>query len=395
MNSSRVTLALLGLLLSSTCAQKELNSSIFWSYYNKAAVDRSHVVSAGYQRDNPVPGYWNIEEESDIENEIGDETIDKKDEILVLGSLFKLSHGPRRRREAKDVKSNYIPKLKKSEFRVYEYPGSGSSSVASRKEVKPRDQLQQFRDFHGNWPLKSGQRGYQHQTRNYNQKTGERRHQSRTDYDALYDKHYSKFHRSQNSPVQRFTVPHCRHACQGGDPSVPCCSGLRDLFSLGPLVQPGLAENWFTGILEVGANSPLVIILINAFILLGFTSLVTMVWSGLAAGVGLMMDSPGPGARYIVEEEFREDERILMEVVSGNWLTSLEEHVRSRPELSRLSHYYCCVFTEEDTEAEMLECFPHKNKAIRSEPSFTCESDLKYDISLNLKNLNPIDGNSL
>lgn len=177
--------------------------------------------------------------------------------------------------------------------------------MASRKEVKPRDQLQQFRDFLGNWPLKSGQRGYQHQTRNYNQKTGERRHQSRTDYDALYDKHYSKFHRSQNSPVQRFTVPHCRHACQGGDPSVPCCSGPRDLFSLGPLVQPGLAENWFTGILEVGANSPLVIILINAFILLGFTSLVTMVWNGLAAGVGLMMDSPGPGARYIVEEEFR------------------------------------------------------------------------------------------
>ena len=397
MRTSGVTLSLLGLLISVSRGQDEdINSNIFWSYYNKPAVDRSHVISAGYQRDNPVSGYWDIEEEvveDDIRNEIDYEDTSNKDDILVLGSLFKISHGPRRRREAEHTRSNTIPKLKSSSFRVYEYPGSAMSSA--RKEVKPRDQLQQFRNFLGNWPLKSGQKRYHSQPKPYRQNTQPNRYQSRTDYNAVYDEHNAKFYRSQHSPVQRFTVPHCRHACEGGDPSIPCCSDPSDLVSLGPLVQPGLAENWFTGLLEVGANtanSPIAFIIINAFFLVGFTALITVMVTTLGAGV---MSSPGPGARYIVEEEFRESERILMEVVTGNWLTSLEDHVRTRPELSRLSHYYCCVYTEGDTEAEMLECFPHKAKTIRSEPAFTCDSDLKYDISLNLKNLDSLTSNSL
>ena len=388
---SGVTLCLMGLLITLSRGQNEdINSNIFWSYYNKAAVDRSPEVSTGYQRDSPVAGYWDIEDEvvgEDIRNEVDYEDRSSKDDILVLGSLFKISHGPRRRREAKQI-TNSIPKLKSSAFRVYEYPGSVMSSA--RKEVKPRDQLQQFRDFLGNWPLKPGQKRYHSQPNYYRKKTQPKRYQSRTDYGAIYDKHHAKFHRSQISPVERFTVPHCRHACEGGDPSVPCCSDLSDLVSLGPLVQPGLAENWFTGLLEVGANSPLTLIIINAFILVGLASLVSVLVSSLGVGV---MATPGPGARYIVEEEFRESERILMKVVTGNWLSSLEDHVRSRPELSRLTHYYCCVYTE--AEAEMLECFPHKTKAIRSEPAFTCDSDLKYDISLNLKNLNSLTRNSL
>ena len=395
MLTSGVTLSLMGLVIGSSRGQDEdINSNLFWSYYNKATVDRSHVITAGYQRDNPVAGYWDIEDEvveEDIRNEIDYEDRSSKDDILVLGSLFKISHGPRRRREADHIRSN--TKLNTSSFRVYEYPGSAMST--RRKEVKPGDQLQQFRDFLGSWPLKSGQKIYHLKSNTYRHKTQPKRYQSRTDYNAIYDEHNTKFHRSQNSPVQRFTVPHCRHACEGGDPSVPCCSDSSDLVSLGPFVQPGLAENWFTGLLEVvanTANSPAAFIIINAFLIVGVTALVTVMVSTLGAG---MMTSPGPGARYIVEEEFRESERILMEVVTGNWLTSLEDHVRTRPELSRLSHYYCCVFTEEETEAEMLECFPHKSKAIRTEPAFTCDSDLKYDISLNLKNLDSLTSNSL
>ena len=386
---SGVTLSLIGLLITLSRGQNEdFNSNIFWSYYNKAAVDRSPEVSTGYQRDSPVAGYWDIEDEvlrEDIRNEVDYEERGSKDDILVLGSLFKISHGPRRRREAKQ-RSNSIPKLKSSAFRVYEYPGSVMSS--ERKEVKPLDQLQQFRDFLGNWPLKPGQKRYHSQPNYYRQKTPPKKYQSRKDFAAIYDKHNAKFRRIQNSPDERFTEPFCRYACDGGDPSVPCCSDFRDLVSLGPFVQPGLAENWFTGLLEVG--DPLPLIIINAFILVGLVALVSMLVSTLGAGVAA---SPGPGARYIVEEEFRESERILMKVVTGNWLSSLEDHVRSRPELSRLTHYYCCVYTEE--EAEMLECFPHKTKAIRSEPAFTCDSDLKYDISLNLKNLNSLTRNSL
>merc|ERR1719270_3357124 len=142
---SGVTLSLIGLLITLSRGQNEdFNSDIFWSYYNKVAVDRSPEISTGYQRDSPVAGYWDIEDEvvaEDIRNEVDYEERGSKDDILVLGSLFKISHGPRRRREAKQ-RSNSIPKLKSSVFRVYEYPGSVKSS--ERKEVKPRDQLRQF-----------------------------------------------------------------------------------------------------------------------------------------------------------------------------------------------------------------------------------------------------------
>ena len=135
---SGVTLCLMGLLITLSRGQNEdINSNIFWSYYNKAAVDRSPEVSTGYQRDSPVAGYWDIEDEvveEDIRNEVDYEDRSSKDDILVLGSLFKISHGPRRRREAEHTRSNTIPKLKSSSFRVYEYPGSAMSSA--RQEVK-------------------------------------------------------------------------------------------------------------------------------------------------------------------------------------------------------------------------------------------------------------------
>ena len=245
MLTSGVTLSLMGLLISLSRGQDEdINSNLFWSYYNKATVDRSHVISAGYQRDNPVAGYWNIEDEvveEDIRNEIDYEDRSSKDDILVLGSLFKISHGPRRRREAEHISSNTIPKLKTSSFRVYEYPGSAMSN--GRKKVKPGDQLQQFRNFLGNWPLKSGQKIYHLQSNTYRHKTQPKRVQSRTDYNAIYDEHNAKFHRSQNSPVSRFTVPHCRHACEGGDPSVPCCSDSSDLCSSCILPTPLLSTD--------------------------------------------------------------------------------------------------------------------------------------------------------
>ena len=55
------------------------NSSIFWSYYNKASVDKSHTLGEGYLRDNPEVWMGEIDD-----NNVEEETLNK-DDIFILG----------------------------------------------------------------------------------------------------------------------------------------------------------------------------------------------------------------------------------------------------------------------------------------------------------------------
>ena len=327
----------------------QFDPSLFWSYYNKASVERSHVISDGYQRDNPDQWVGNniVEQKIDYDERKQD---DFDSDILVLGSLSRISHGPRRRREAG--------------FKVYDYPGSAENI---RQE---QEQILKFRQFLKNWPTK---------------KKGERVIQTRsgTNYDELYDKHYQKFYKEQTKETKTFPAPHCRHACEGGDPSVPCCSSFRDLYSLGPPVQPTLLENWVTGVFELAANSPVTFTVIKTLVIFGLIGAAVLLWGSLGHTLGVINL---PQARLFgPANAFGDEDRIMLEVLDGNWLTTLEEHVKNNSKFSGLTHFYCCVSSEDPKSKSKLECFPHKKKTFFQEPNFECKSALKYDISLNLK----------
>ena len=322
-------------------------------------MDRSHVISDGYQRDNPNlwVGTNIIEQKLNKDNDNQDEFQFDSD-VLVLGSLSKISHGPRRKRDAG--------------FKVYDYPGSAENI---RQE---QEQIMEFRKFLKNWPTK---------------KKGERILQNRPgpNYDELYDKHYRKFYKEQTQESKTFPVPHCRHACEGGDPSVPCCSSFRDVYSLGPAVQPTLFENWVTGVFELAANSPVTFTIIKTITFFGVLGVVLFLWGSLGYTTGLITF---PQGRFFgPTNDFVDEDRIMLEIVGGNWLTTLEEYVQNNSDFSGLTHFYCCVSSEEPKSS--LECFPHKKKTIFKEPNFKCKSSLKYDISLTSKSLKSLSNNLL
>ena len=334
------------------------NSSIFWSYYTKASVDRSHVIGDGYERDNPL--VWigdNILHSSDDNQDqdtIDDEDAIVNDDILILGSLSKISHGPRKKRDI---------------YKVYTYPGSEAAKIGEQKKVH-----QEFRDFLSLWPVKE-------------KHAINKKKQSRTDLNKVYDEHNKKFFKTQTSQMETFSRNYCRHACENGDPSVPCCPKNPGVLSIGPLVQPTLFENWVTGVFEFAANNPIVFTFLKAVTGVGIFGLMILIWGAIGRRFGFI--SIPEGRFFSSVQEFNDEERIVLEVINGNWLTTLEEHVKNQSQFSNLTHFYCCVSTREDIT--MLECFPHRTKTIISEPNFSCKSSLKYDISLNSKSYKPIE----
>ena len=348
------------------------NSSVFWSYYSRAP---GQLLSAGYTRDSPR--LWSGDTvltgrgfgDSEAAGEDGQTS--GEDDILVLGSLLRTSHGPRRRRGASEAAAPV--------FRVYEFPGSGRGSGRGSEEGGDQEaaHMQRFRDFLASWPAKTrgaGQPGT-----------------SRRDHEAA---HSARFRAAQDeaSRAASFPAPHCRHACPGpgGDLGPPCCPRPR-LPSLGPLVQPSLLENWVTGALELGARHPLILSAANTLLLVGLLHLLGLAWAALWA------DLPAGEARYIQDPgseaaEFAEAERVVLAVEAGDWLATLGRHVRARrPRFSPRTSFYCCVYTPAPAAAELLECWPHQTRTIRTEPKFECDSSLKYDISLNMDVENSVD----
>ena len=331
------------------------NSSIFWSYYNKASVDKSHTLGEGYLRDNPEVWMGEIDD-----NNVEEETLNK-DDILILGSLTKISHGPRRKR------SN-------SDYKVYDLP-------ENRRIEEEKQQLDRFRDFLGQWPVKR-------------ESVKEETVPKEDKFKEVYDEHYRKFYEEQTKSFQTFSLPVCSHSCGGADPDLtPCCDQVEETsLTLGPYVQPSLIENWVTGALEFSANNPLIFSGVKIIFITGIFSLMVILWGVVGQSLGIIPDAAAASARHFpphLPDEFDEDLKIVVDVVDDNWLTTLENHVRKSEEHSRFIHYYCCVFTPHNQDVSRLECFPHTTKLIFSQPDFTCDSKHKYDISLNSKHYSP------
>ena len=357
---------LLLLLLAPASASPLFNASVFWSYYSR---DPGQLLSAGYTRDSPRlwSGDTVVTGRGFRDTEAAGEEAETsgEDDILVLGSQLRTSHGPRRRRAASEAAAPV--------FRVYEFPGSGRGSGRGSETV----QMQRFRDFLASWPVK---------TRGAGQPVTSRR-----DHEAA---HSARFRAAQAeaSRAASFPAPYCRHACPGpgGDLGPPCCPRPR-LPSLGPLVQPSLLENWVTGALELGARHPLLLSAANTLLLVGLLQLLGLAWAALwadlPAGEARYIQDPGPEAA-----EFAEAERVVLAVEAGDWLATLGRHVRARrPRFSPRTSFYCCVYRPAPAAEELLECWPHQTRTIRTEPKFECDSSLKYDISLNMDVENSVD----
>ena len=331
--------------------QKGFDSSLFWSYYNKPSVDRATLAGGGYERD--TPDLWQGKYQNNgspkgrnnIDNFLG---IPKSDEILVVGALSKISHGPRKKREiARNRYFNNAP----SEF-----------------------EIQQAKDFISMWPTKT---------------TVEKTKTVSYDPYSHYDDHYRRFREQAANPLRTFAQPYCRHVCHIGDPDIPCCSSLSSVHSIGPFVQPSLVENWMTGIFEFAASNQVLVVAVKSAIHVGLLGLVMLFWGYMGEGMGVV---ELPRARFIKPViELNEQEQILLDVVDGNWLLTLENHIVGNKELNDTTNFICCVFKPDDKVNDVLECFPSKSYKRHSPPKFKCNSGLRYDISLNLKALKPTD----
>ena len=305
-------------------ARAAYNSSLFWSYYG-AGGGRTHLTADGYSRLSPHS--WqggHLTEQKLSPSQQND--IEPRDKILLLGALSKISHGPRRRRDLSE---------------------------------KP---LEAFRSFLSQWPVK---------------RPGQVR-ASLPDYQQIYEEHYRRFQQAQNSK-RSLSRADCRHACSPEDDlATPCCPELQGVYSIGPLVQPSLLENWVTGVFQFAANNPVIFTFVKSLVLLGAFGVAALLWGVLGESLGLI---ELPRARFYDSSHQAEQERLVLEVVGGNWLSTLENHVRARGDSLVGPYYDCCV-------SELsLECFPHRTETIRSQPAFQCTSDYKYNISLNLQRL--------
>ena len=189
--------------------------------------------------------------------------------------------------------------------------------------------------------------------------------------------------------MRSYAKPYCKHVCHLGDPTVPCCSTLPQVHSIGPYVQPTLFENWITGAFEFAASNQLLVVAGKSVILAGLVGIMLLIWGYMGEHMGVM---ELPRARFINPAvEFDEEERILLDIIDGNWLATLENHVMHNEKFQDKTNFLCCVFRQEDQKKDSLECFPHLTRTIHSQPNFRCKSKLKYDISLNLKALKPVE----
>ena len=322
------------LLLLSIPVQARFNSSLFWSYYSGQPGE-----TGGYSRLSPQSweGSGLLSPHLTTENEV-----EQDPAVLVLGSLTRISHGPRRRREV---------------FQVYDVP-----QIKTRGKV---DQMEAFRSFLSKWPVK----------RPGDSSSG----RSVVDYHQIYDEHYRKFQQTERGA--RPSKVWCRHSCSPGDGlTAPCCPREQSV-SIGPLVQPSLLENWVTGVFEFAANNPVIFTFIKSLVLVGTMGVAALLWGLLGETVGVL---ELPRARHFNSPaEFQEKERFVLEVVDGNWLAALEDHVRRRDDKSLGPYFYCCV----SPDSERLECVPHRTRVVTSKPSLECGSQYKYDISLSRSRL--------
>jgi len=308
--------------------------SLFWSYYSKPSVDRTGTGTGGYERDTPL--VWTGDHQ---------ETDRGRDNILRLGALTKLSQGPRRRR--------------------------GTDGLTYQD-----DQIQELKDFISLWPRKYSKASVEAVPRKI--------------YPA-YEDHYRKFQAVSDNPVRTYAKPYCRHVCHIGDPAIPCCASLAQVHSIGPFVQPSLIENWVTGIFEFAATHQILVVSGLSTILIGFLTIILFSWGYLGERIGVV---ELPRARFISPvSEFSDDDKIILDILDGNWLATLEDHVMKTEELQGKKNFLCCVFSPEEgeEEQEVLECFPRLTRTVHKQPSFTCNSSLKYDISLNLETLKPAE----
>ena len=329
------------------------NSSLFWSYYGGGAgggpvsVERGHLTGDGYSRHSPHT--WqgrHLSDQADL-SESQENEIEPRDKILLLGALSKISHGPRKKR---------------SVFPVY-YPDYPSAKADLQNLQKP---LEAFRSFLSQWPVKQSGSGTEH---------GNPR---QIDYQEIYQQHYRKFRQDQKEE-RAVSRADCRYACSPGDGlDVPCCPELQGVYSIGPFVQPSLLENWVTGVFQFAANNAVIFTFIKSLVLVGAFGVVALLWGFLGESLGLI---ELPRARFYDASAEVEEERLVLEVLDGNWLSTLEDHVRARGDQLVGPYYDCCV--SEDT----LECFPHRTKNIRTQPTFRCTSAYKYNISLNVNSL--------
>ena len=148
----------------------------------------------------------------------------------------------------------------------------------------------------------------------------------------------------------------------------------------GSLAQPpGWLENWLTGLLEFSQTHTVVTVVLEAVLLLAAFLAMVRGWGWLAESLGLVGEQRVQSRSDRVEVE--EEERLVLRVVEGNWLRTLEDHVLAREELRDRESFLCCVFQEE--EEESIECFPRRKYARRYVPEFRCRSQLKYDIAFN------------
>ena len=168
-------------------------------------------------------------------------------------------------------------------------------------------------------------------------------------------------------------TPVCQHYCGTREGDIPCCL---DIFParfgpIGPLIQPTLIENWVTGLFEFGAKNPYLYTLFKTILVFGAFSAVLYLWAVVGEKMGL---AEIPRAR-LVPSVLEAEQRIILEIVDGNWLEELENHLVAGDYPNSANRFLCCLYTHKNTG--------HKNNKISTDQESKSQENKKYEKNKN------------
>jgi hypothetical protein len=369
------------LALSSSSAAAVNSSSLFWSYYSSpGAVQRASISQGGYDRSSPA--HW-----SGPALQRNAAETSSNDDVLQLGQFLKLSHGPRRRR--RQAASNNI---------TVTLPGPAALLLGERGT------LPQFRRYETPHAVGAGVNGGFVWPLKYSQARAGGLPGPPEDPAPTPVETPPRPLPPPTTALQRSSPAGpallCRHYCVGDPSGTPCCQPVYPFHTIGPLVQPTLLENWVSGVLEFGAQNPVVFALGKSLAVIGLLAIVLVVWALLGEWLGfaeiprarISFPAAAIDASVNVDDPAADNslERFVVEVAEGHWLKALEEHVAGSSLAQEVSSFLCCVYPG----AARLECLPRARAGSRppaqgedEEDQLTCLTNRIYDIALNLKTL--------
>ena len=387
---------------------KKSFNDLFWSYYKDGnSVETPSNHGGNYERDSPmawrdgpnksplqIVAYYVAKGNTTANSTTSDHPQrKKKTEILALNSRPRLSHGPRRRRNAEKRVSKGVQRLK--EF--LNTPLYCWKILINCKRNRSHECCPVMPNF------------LRHKDDRVDNVSGRRRKRSLLRMAKAYLDPQFGIPIANPNEIDRMSVDLATPRADVYSPrswdcsSVDCYSVDKDrghpccvdrIFPIGPFVQTSLFENWTSALFEVFGNSPILFVLAKKFFIATLFVVGFAMWGFLGHQLGFVsmptlrsLSDPGPESDFPVERRDLLDmtSKVILALDDGNWM----EKLKLADATHNFNRFLCCMSDPDETRkaremGKRLECYPtNAPKSIKFNNALACVSELVYDVTLN------------